>query len=265
MSPFLGTLSFIGNIIIESIILIVSAFITSSISAVLGMGGGIILLGIMAIIIPEGYMVIALHGIIQLFSNTTRTFVFRNHIKWPIIKDFFIGALIGLCLSGVIIFILIKGFQVQSANEIKFDILKPLIGVFIIWYLFFKKSKKKKFIKSFFWVGGVSGISSVFIGATGPLIAPFFLSYQLTKENIIANKAACQVISHFGKIPLFIYFFNVNYMNEFWVLLPLIAAVFLGTNFGKKILEFIPEPIFKKLFRYTLLIIAMRLIINVLI
>ena len=64
----------------EFIILILSAFITSSISAILGMGGGIILLGIMAIIIPEGYMVIALHGIIQLFSNTTRTFVFKKHI-----------------------------------------------------------------------------------------------------------------------------------------------------------------------------------------
>ena len=71
---------------IESIILVVSAFITSSISAVIGMGGGIILLGIMAIIIPEGYMVIALHGMIQLFSNSTRSLVFRNHIKWRIIK-----------------------------------------------------------------------------------------------------------------------------------------------------------------------------------
>ncbi len=189
----------------ESIILISSAFITSSISAVLGMGGGIILLGIMAIIIPEGYMVIALHGMIQLFSNSTRTFIFRNHIRLNIVKDFFIGAIIGLALSGVIIFLLIKGFKVESASEIKFDILKPLIGVFIIWSLFFKNSKKEKSIKSFFLVGGVSGIFSVFIGATGPLIAPFFLSYELTKESIIANKAACQVISHLGKIPLFIF------------------------------------------------------------
>ena len=65
----------------ELYILIAAAFITSSISAVLGMGGGIILLGIMAIIIPEGYMVIALHGMIQLACNTTRTFVFRKFIK----------------------------------------------------------------------------------------------------------------------------------------------------------------------------------------
>ena len=50
----------------ESIVLIIAAFVTSSISAVLGMGGGIILLGIMAIIIPQGFMVIALHGIINI-------------------------------------------------------------------------------------------------------------------------------------------------------------------------------------------------------
>ena len=65
----------------EIIILITAAFITSSISAVLGMGGGIILLGIMALIIPEGYLVVALHGAVQLVSNLTRCFVFRHHIK----------------------------------------------------------------------------------------------------------------------------------------------------------------------------------------
>ena len=65
----------------ETIILIIAAFITSAISAVIGMGGGIILLGIMAILIPDGYMVIALHGIIQLFSNTTRTYLFKEHLK----------------------------------------------------------------------------------------------------------------------------------------------------------------------------------------
>ena len=78
----------------ELIILIIAAFITSSISAVLGMGGGIILLGIMAIIIPEGYKVIALHGMVQLFSNTTRTYVFRQYIKTNLIKQFFIGVII---------------------------------------------------------------------------------------------------------------------------------------------------------------------------
>ena len=246
----------------ESIILIISAFITSSISAVIGMGGGIILLGIMAILIPEGYMVIALHGIIQLASNTTRTYVFKNYIKKKLIKEFSIGSLIGLCISSLIILLLINIYQVSSANEIKTDFLKPLVGIFIIWYLFIKKKTSNKKNKTFYFVGGISGLSTVFIGATGPLIAPFFLNQKFSKENIIANKAACQMISHLGKIPLFIFFFNVNYIKEYQILLPLILAVFIGTNFGKKVLHFIPEKIFKKLFKLALLIIAIKLIIG---
>ena len=107
----------------ESVILIVAAFITSSISAVLGMGGGIILLGIMALLIPDGYVVIALHGIIQLVSNITRSYVFREHIKGEIIRQYLPGAAFGLCLSSFIIMILIQGFNVQSAKDIDIDIL----------------------------------------------------------------------------------------------------------------------------------------------
>ena len=246
----------------EIIILIISAFITSSISAVIGMGGGIILLGIMAIMIPKGYMVIALHGIIQLVSNTTRTYVFKNYLKKYILKDFMIGALVGLICSAIIVLILINFFNVNSASQIKIDFLKPVIGLFILWYLFLKPLKKKDKKSSFIKVGFISGICSIFIGATGPLIAPFFLNEKLIKENIIANKAACQMISHIGKIPIFIILFEVNYFSEYKLLLPLIAAVYIGTYFGKKILSHIPERIFTLLFKTALTLISIKLILQ---
>ncbi len=246
----------------EIITLIIAAFITSSISAVLGMGGGIILLGIMAVIIPNGYMVIALHGIIQLISNSTRTYVFKDYLKNNLIKEFLIGSLFGAAISALIILFLIKFYNVESASEIKVDFLKPMIGFFIIWYLFLKGPKKKKEAKSFIKVGSISGLASIFIGATGPLIAPFFLDSNLNKESIIANKAACQMITHLTKIPLFLFFFNVNYLDEYKLLLPLIIAVFIGTNFGKKILSFIPEKIFIKIFKSVLFLIAIKLILS---
>ena len=246
----------------EIFILILSAFLTSSISAVIGMGGGVILLGIMAIIIPEGYKVIALHGMVQLFSNTIRAYIFKKHIKKILISQFLIGALIGVIISICIILILIAYYNVNSVNEIKAEFLKPFIGIFIVWNLFLKNSKKEKNINTFVPVGLIAGISSIFIGAVGPLIAPFFLSKNLTKKNIIANKAVSQMITHITKIPLFIYFFNMNYNAELKTILPLILAVYIGTNFGKKILNFIPEALFKKIFKITLLIIAVRLILS---
>lgn len=249
----------------DTLILIIAAFITSSISAVLGMGGGIILLGIMAIMIPEGYAVVALHGIIQLVSNFTRSFVFRQHIKKDIIRQYLPGAILGLSLSALIIFILITLFQVDSAKEIKIDFLKPLIGIFILWFLFGRRPQPKDDHPNFFGVGLVSGLTTVFIGATGPLIAPFFLKGKLPKETIIANKAICQAMSHAGKIPLFIFFFQFDYLAEVEVLFPLIIAVFIGTNLGKQILAFIPEKVFQLLFRGALTVIAIKLIFTAII
>ena len=40
------------------------------------------------------------------------------------------------------------------------------------------------------------------------------------------------------------YFFSVDYFKYIDILLPLSIAVFIGTNFGKIILGFIPEKIF---------------------
>ena len=121
---------------IETIILIIAAFITSIISAIIGMGGGVTLLGIMAIVIPEGYLVVAFHGVIQLVSNVTRTTVYREHVYQPIFKKFFIGIIPGLFFAVLIIFGLINYFNFNSASELKIDFLKPLIGIYIIWFLF---------------------------------------------------------------------------------------------------------------------------------
>jgi len=246
----------------ELIILIIAALITSSISAVIGMGGGIILLGIMAIMIPDGYMVIALHGIIQMVSNGTRTFVFRDYLKRNLILEFLFGAMFGLTLSALMIYGIMKYYEVSSADQIQFDYLKPIIGIYILWFLYLKGQKKERKNKLFIIVGFISGLSTIFVGATGPLIAPFFLSKHLTKENIIANKAACQIISHLGKIPIFIYFFHVDYIGEYSLLLPLIVAVYIGTNIGKRLLNFVPETTFKLLFKVCLTIIAIRLVLG---
>ncbi len=247
---------------VETIILIIVAFITSIISAIIGMGGGVTLLGIMAIVIPEGYMVVALHGIIQLVSNITRTTIFREHVYQPILKKFFIGIVPGLLCAVLIIIGLINYFNLNSASELKIDFLKPLIGIYIIWFLYLKKKRRIQSDKIFLLIGSLSGLVTVFIGAAGPLIAPFFIDRDLTKENIVATKAACQAIGHLGKMPIFIYFFGVNYLHHWSVLLPLVLAVYFGTKIGKKSLGLLSEQFFKKLFRLVLTIIAIRLIVE---
>ena len=244
----------------ETTVLIIAAFLTSTLSAMIGMGGGIILLGLMAILIPHGYIVIALHGMIQLIGNGTRIYVFKNAIKKEIVTKYFFGSLIGLSISSIIVLIFIKLYNVETANEINFDYLKPLIGIYIIWFIYLRKKIPSDKSGNFFLVGIIGGLTSVFIGAVGPLIAPFFLKNQLSKENVIANKAACQIITHLGKVPIFVFFFNLNYFEYSTILFPLMISVYIGTNIGKKLLGYIPEKTFRMVFKISLTIIALKLI-----
>jgi len=245
----------------EYLYLIIAALFTSAISAMIGMGGGIILLGLMAIIIPEGYLVIALHGMIQLVGNSTRAFVFRNAIKKDLVFNYFFGSIIGSLISISIVIILIQLYKVESANQIAFDYLKPLIGIYILWFVYLRKKDSIK-KHNFFNVGILGGVTSIFIGAVGPLIAPFFFKNNLKKENVIANKAACQIISHLAKVPIFIFYFDLDYSDHLELLLPLMISVYFGTIIGKRLLGFISEKSFKILFKISLSIIAVRLIID---
>ncbi len=245
----------------ESIVLIIAAFLTSMLSAIIGMGGGITLLGIMAIIMPTGYLVVAYHGIIQLVSNVTRTTVYRQYIDKSIISRFLSGVIPGLLLSAIMIHGAITYFNTSSAADLKIDFLKPAIGVYIIWFLYLRNKKKTVSIEAYRWMGVIAGIATVFVGAMGPLIAPLFINDKLKKQSVIATKAACQAAGHLGKMPIFFIFFNVSYKEDWSVLLPLVVAVYFGTKIGKMMLGKIPEALFQNIFKALLTLIAVRLIV----
>ena len=245
----------------ESFALILAAFLTSMLSAIIGMGGGITLLGVMAICMPEGYLVVAYHGIIQLVSNVTRLLIFRDHIDFKISKKYLSGIIPGLVLAAIIIYFLMQFYKVSSADQFQIDYLKPLIGIYIIWFLYIRKKGRSVSKNAFIWMGGLSGLATVFVGAAGPLIAPLFINSNLKKHSIIATKALCQAIGHLGKIPIFIILFNVDYITDWKIILPLVIAVYFGTKFGKKMLGKLPEATFQALFRFTLTLISVRLIV----
>ena len=248
---------------LESIILILAAFLTATLSAIIGMGGGVTLLGIMAIIMPEGYLVVAYHGIIQLVSNVTRTTVYRDVVDRPILSRFFYGNCPRIVFSCGHCVWINPILRCGLRREIKIDFLKPLIGIYILWFLYLRKKGKPISKKAFTWIGGLSGLVTVFIGAAGPLIAPFFVNKDLKKESVIATKAACQAIGHLGKMPIFIFLFNVNYLADWSIILPLVLAVYFGTKIGKKLLGRFPEKAFIFLFKTALTLIAVGLILKV--
>ena len=81
------------------IFLIFVSFVTSFISAILGLGGGVILLGIFAIFL-DPIAIIPVHGVVQAASNAGRLITLLGRVHTPIMLPFVLGSCIGATLGG---------------------------------------------------------------------------------------------------------------------------------------------------------------------
>ena len=82
MSEFLALLN--GGALSDNVVLglLAASFAGSFITVVLGIGGGALLLAIMASFLPAAAL-IPVHGVVQFGSNSTRAALLRDGIQWP--------------------------------------------------------------------------------------------------------------------------------------------------------------------------------------
>ena len=231
------------------IVLVVACFVTATISGILGMAGGVTLLGVMTALLPAP-VVVPLHGIVQLASNWTRTWAFRTHVRWSIFFAFMIPAAVGIAIAANI------------WADLKLTWFKAWIGAFILAFLVWRKYKPKlrnPRVWSYAVLGLAAGLLAIFVGATGPFLAPFFLRDDFDNEEVIATKAVCQTWLHLLKIPAFLAL-SFDYSPYIAVLAALVAAVIGGTYFGKHLLSRVSKERFVFWFQLVLALLAIYLI-----
>lgn len=224
---------------------------TSIISALVGMAGGTVLLAVLTVVLPWS-VVIPVHGLVQLVSNFSRAFILRKHVHRRIFSYFLMGAPFGALLSVLLV-------QYVGVNELPF-----ILMISLIMYTVFKP-KKLPAIKLQFWqfsiLGFVSAFLGLLIGATGPLLAVFFLRDDLNKEEIVATTSSIQILTHSLKIPAFLYL-GFDYAT-YWPLiaLMLIGAV-VGTEIGVKVLSKMNTQMFTTVYKVALFFIAIHLLLK---
>ena len=86
------------------IILIAATMITSIISGVLSMAGGMILMGVFGFLLSVPAAMV-LHGVAQAFSNGSRVWLHRHHIRWSVLLPYTLGALVVLAIFSLTAFV----------------------------------------------------------------------------------------------------------------------------------------------------------------
>lgn len=235
-------------------VLCVVALLTAMLSAVVGMAGGITLLSVMLLFL-EPLTAIPIHGVVQLVSNGSRSIIQRKHVDRGILWRY-------------AVLLLPMGFAgLGLAMSLSPSAARALIGAFVLiatwrpgWLLIGTHPERADNQSRFFVLGAAAGFLNVTVGAIGPLIAPFFLGLGLTRQALIGTKAACQTIGHLTKIAIFgVAGFA---FADFAVPLALLSvAVVAGTWIGSRLLEFVSEAWFTRLYKTVLTLIAIRLVL----
>ena len=228
--------------------------LTSMLSAVIGMAGGITLLSVMLLFF-EPLVAIPIHGVVQLVSNSSRTYVQRKHVDWTILWRYSV-MLVPMGFVGI-----------EIAQALPPNVTRALIGVFVLiatwrrgWLLIGTHPERADVHRRFFILGGVVGLINMTIGAAGPLIAPFFLKIGLSRQAMIGTKAACQAVGHLVKIAIFGIAGFV--FAEYAIPLALLSvSVIAGTWIGSQILESVNERWFTRLYKGVLTLVALRLVV----
>ena len=232
-------------------VLVLACFVTATVSGILGMAGGVTLLGVMTALLPAP-IVVPIHGVVQLASNWTRTWAFRRHVRWAIFFAFMVPAVAGVALAAHI------------WADLKLTWFRAWIGGFILFFLVWRRYKptlRNPPMWAYAVLGFAAGMLGIFAGATGPLLAPFFLRDDFDNEEVIATKAVCQTWIHLLKIPAFLAL-RFDYTPYAPLLGALVAAVIGGTYLGKHLLSMISKERFIFWFQLVLILLALYLILS---
>ncbi len=231
----------------------VVAVLTSILSAVAGLGGGVILLLVIAQFVAPT-TAIPIQGAIQLVSNSSRAWFLRDDVAWGpvgwssllLLPASFLGVAVATSLpesaiqAALAVFVLVLAWR-PSVLQWRGGGTLPdaaLVGV-----------------------GGVSGFLNTTVGASGPVTSPFFKAATATHVAFVATAAVTQVFAHAAKLLAFAAD-GWSAADHLGVILVGAAGVIAGSRIGTHFVGTLSEERLTLLFKIVLTVLAIRLLVT---
>ncbi|MCB0354942.1 MAG: sulfite exporter TauE/SafE family protein, partial [Bdellovibrionales bacterium] len=210
--------------------------------------GGLLLLCLMPGFIPNEVL-IPVHGIVQFASNVSRAVFSPESISWKPIRYFLFGALLSVPIG------------VALLGLFRFDLLPLFLGIFILLATWIKLPAWTDSPQAFFPLGFVATGLSLFVGATGPLTAPFVQKLpNISRDGIVATSAVLMTVVHLLKLLTF-GLAGVALLSQLPLAGCMIVSATCGSLVGTKLRGKLPEKNFRILFRLLVTFLALRMLV----
>lgn len=210
-----------------------AVFLTSALSGVFGLAGGLILLWLMLLIYPAA-TALALHGLLQAIACVSRAWLSRAYVDRRILGFMTLGVVTAAAILAVVAY-----HPDRVTVYIAVGLLPVLVWIPPRWFTLDASRPAQAFFCG--WLGGSLNIA---VGVSGPTIDIFFIRSRLDRRTVIATKAAFQVVSHTLK---FVFYSGSAFAlgTADWALLAIVAPfAILGTSAGYWVLSRITDANF---------------------
>jgi len=205
------------------------AVVTSFISGIFGMAGGMVLIGFLLLMLPVPVAMV-FHGVIQIAANGSRSWLWRQHINWKVVLQFGAGTACALVVFSFFSFVPPK----------------PMVLLMVGLIPFVALSVPQRFAPNIerrgqaFFAGLIGGTLQLVAGVTGPLLDIFYVRSGMTRQVNVATKSAAMVLGHISKVA----YFGLMIANpagrepEQWAVMAFAAAfAILGTQLSRRLLD----------------------------
>jgi len=238
-TPDVGPLLFAG--------LMLASLVTSFIGVFTGAAGGIVLLGLMAMVMPP-LVLIPVHTVVMLGAGATRTMIMWRNVMRPSVLPFVIGSAIGAAAGA-------KIFVALSTMWLEF-----ILGGFVLLVTWMPNLGRFGAERGRFAIlGFMTTFLGVFVSATGTLLAPFIAASTPDRRVHVATMGALMMIAHIAKIVAFGF---IGFAVGHYV--PLMAAMILagavGNWVGEVALLRTSETSFRLVLQVALTLLGLRLL-----
>jgi uncharacterized membrane protein YfcA len=228
-------------------ILTALALLTSTLTAITGIGGGMILIALMPGFMPAA-AIVPVHAMVQLFSNSSRALFGWRFLRWEYVLAFVAGGIAGgLIAAGI-------------RREIDLEYTPLLIAAFILYSVWGPPLKLKHPPRGEFVLIGMlqTGLSMI-VGATGPMGQAALLRRGLQRDTLVVTGALMTTFTHLIKVCLFA-LLGFSFLDYWQLIAGMSAGVIAGAFIGTHIRYRIDEKIFRQFLKWALTLLALRMI-----
>jgi uncharacterized membrane protein YfcA len=230
-------------------ILVGVSFITSFMTAAIGVGGGIGLLAVMPQFVPIS-AVVPVHGLIQMVSNASRFAFDYKSARIEILPRYIIG-----CLTGAFIgYFFIGNFPEKY--------LSLILGTFILAITWTKIVSSLGFVlKNFAIVGFLQTFLSLFVAVTGLISQPILMKMNLNKNEVIVTHAMQMSILHGLKVAAFV-MAGFAFMDYAKLIVIMITASTVGSYLGGFLRDRISQRVGAVLLKAGVTFFGLKMIVD---